>query len=125
MAMHYNENAHRLHASTAAGELRYSIVCPKYKHGDFTVCLLKTHPTSGHLFVRHVRGTMINSWKIMFSLYTEGYIDTLMELLFRHAVEDPGPYQELLDTVRTFPSTWDSIDKLQKMCIPYSHTFTT
>ncbi|XP_077094058.1 uncharacterized protein LOC143746181 [Siphateles boraxobius] len=32
-AMHYNENAGRSQASTAAGDLRYSIVFPKFKHG--------------------------------------------------------------------------------------------
>ncbi|XP_073321849.1 uncharacterized protein [Pagrus major] len=73
-AMHYNENAQRAHASTAAGELRYSIVYPKYKHGDFTMRPLRSHPTSG-------------------------YIETLMELLFHYVVKDPGSYQDFPDTV--------------------------
>ncbi|XP_052009413.1 uncharacterized protein LOC127662328 [Xyrauchen texanus] len=66
-AMHYNENAGRSQASTAAGDLRYSIVFPKFKHGEFTVRALKSNPTTG-------------------------YIDKLMELLFHHVVEDPQPY---------------------------------
>uniref|UniRef100_A0AAV2KFE2 Uncharacterized protein n=1 Tax=Knipowitschia caucasica TaxID=637954 RepID=A0AAV2KFE2_KNICA len=56
-ALHYNENATRTHARTAAGELRYSIVYPKYKHGDYTVRALKTK-------------------------FTTFYIDKLMSLLF-------------------------------------------
>lgn len=49
--MHYNENAQRVHASTTAGELRYSIVYPKYKRGDFTVRPIQGHPTSGNLLL--------------------------------------------------------------------------
>ncbi|KAK7157276.1 hypothetical protein R3I93_008681 [Phoxinus phoxinus] len=49
------------HASIA-GDLRYSIVFPKFKHGEFTVRALKSNPTTG-------------------------YIDKLMELLFHHVVE--------------------------------------
>ncbi|CAM4685317.1 unnamed protein product [Leuciscus chuanchicus] len=65
--MHYNENAGRSQASTAAGDLRYSIGFPKCKHGEFTERALKSNPTTG-------------------------YIDKLMELLFHHVVEDPQPY---------------------------------
>ncbi|XP_030249967.1 uncharacterized protein LOC115567468 [Sparus aurata] len=73
-AMHYNENAQRVHASTTAGELRYSIVYLKYKRGDFTVRPIRGHPTSG-------------------------YVETLTELLFNNVVKDPGAYQDFLDTV--------------------------
>uniref|UniRef100_A0A8C2PX67 Uncharacterized protein n=1 Tax=Cyprinus carpio TaxID=7962 RepID=A0A8C2PX67_CYPCA len=66
-AMHYNENAGRSQASTADGGLRYSIVFPKFKHGEFMVRALKSNPTTG-------------------------YIEKLMELLFHHVVEDPQPY---------------------------------
>uniref|UniRef100_A0A9J8A9J5 THAP-type domain-containing protein n=1 Tax=Cyprinus carpio carpio TaxID=630221 RepID=A0A9J8A9J5_CYPCA len=66
-AMHYNENAGRSQASTADGDLRYSIVFPKFKHGEFMVRALKSNPTTG-------------------------YIDKLMELLFHHVVEEPQPY---------------------------------
>ncbi|XP_070412241.1 uncharacterized protein [Nothobranchius furzeri] len=45
-AMHYNENAARSHAATATGELRYAVVYPKYKRGDYTVRALKINPTS-------------------------------------------------------------------------------
>lgn len=71
-AMHYNENAERAHASTTAGELRYSIVYPKYKHGDFTVRPLRTHPTSGHLLGQ--QGHHDRFWRkcvtTLFYLYT-------------------------------------------------------
>jgi len=50
-AMHYNENAGRSQASTAAGDLRYSIVFPKFKHGEFTVRALKSNPTTGNLYL--------------------------------------------------------------------------
>ncbi|XP_078025281.1 uncharacterized protein LOC144463759 [Epinephelus lanceolatus] len=73
-AMHCNENATREYSSTTAGELRYSITYPKYKHGDFMVRQLKSRPTAG-------------------------YIDALMELLFHNVLEDPRPYQELLDKI--------------------------
>ncbi|XP_078030983.1 uncharacterized protein LOC117267587 isoform X2 [Epinephelus lanceolatus] len=69
MAMHCNENATRVHSSTTAGELRYSITYLKYKHGDFMMHQLKS------------------------------YIDALMELLFHNVVEDLRPYQELLDKI--------------------------
>uniref|UniRef100_A0AAV2KPV1 Uncharacterized protein n=1 Tax=Knipowitschia caucasica TaxID=637954 RepID=A0AAV2KPV1_KNICA len=71
-ALHYNENANRAHAATSVGELRYSVVYPKYKRGDYTVRAMKTNPTSY-------------------------YIDKLMDLLFESVVEDARPYQEYSD----------------------------
>lgn len=68
-ALHYNENATLSHSSAATRELRYAVECPKYKHGDYTVRVLKSNPTSF-------------------------YIDKLMTLLFESVVEDARPYQE-------------------------------
>nr|XP_054602063.1 uncharacterized protein LOC129164785 [Nothobranchius furzeri] len=73
-AMHYNENAARSHAATATGELRYAVVYPKYKRGDYTVRALKTNPTSL-------------------------YVHKLMDLLFDSVVVDPLPYQEYSDKI--------------------------
>lgn len=53
-AMHYNDNAERAHASTLKGELRYAILYPKYKQGDYTVQALKRHPTYGELLLTPV-----------------------------------------------------------------------
>lgn len=47
-AMHYNENANRQQAVTSTGSLRYSVVYPKYKQGDYTVRPLKADPTYGN-----------------------------------------------------------------------------
>ncbi|KAJ8356495.1 hypothetical protein SKAU_G00192890 [Synaphobranchus kaupii] len=69
--MHYNENSKRLQATTKEGQLRYSVVFPKYKRGDFTVRPLKSDPTFG-------------------------YVDNLMDLLCDDVVGGPHPYQELL-----------------------------
>ena len=43
--LHYNENHARQQAQTADGHLRYSIVFPKAKKGDYTVRPVKTKPT--------------------------------------------------------------------------------
>lgn len=42
---------------------------------------------------------MVEICDYLFFLYTLGYTETLMELLFTHVVKDPGPYQDFLDTV--------------------------
>ena len=46
-SLHFNENANRCQAKTRNGEDRYSIVYPKYKHGGYIVCKIKTTPTYG------------------------------------------------------------------------------
>lgn len=73
-ALHYNENALRSHATTATGELRFAVVDPKYKPGDYTVRALKTRPTSD-------------------------YVNKLMVLLFEWVVEDAVPYQHFADRI--------------------------
>ncbi len=87
--MHYNENAGRSQASTAAGDLRYAIVFPKFKHGDFTVRALKSNPTTGNLYLPYLSYLRFFFYN---NCLSEGYIDKLMELLFHHVVKDPQPY---------------------------------
>lgn len=48
--MHYNENSKRLHALTVDGKLRYAVLYPKYKHGEYIVRPLKNNPTFGKMF---------------------------------------------------------------------------
>ncbi|KAK6292771.1 hypothetical protein J4Q44_G00373560 [Coregonus suidteri] len=43
-AIHYNENADRPQATTAAGEPRFMILFPKWKKGDYSTKILKSHP---------------------------------------------------------------------------------
>ena len=46
-ALHFNENAGRLQAKTAAGALRHKITFPKWKKGDHVVNMVKTNYTTG------------------------------------------------------------------------------
>lgn len=49
-AMHFNENAHRLQATTSYGELMYRMSCPKYKKGEGTCKPIKTPATLSKSF---------------------------------------------------------------------------
>ena len=46
-ALHFNENAGRLQAITAAGDSQYKITFPKWKKGDHVVNMVKTNYTTG------------------------------------------------------------------------------
>ncbi|KAJ8369542.1 hypothetical protein SKAU_G00095700 [Synaphobranchus kaupii] len=96
-AMHYNENADRPQATTSSGELRYLLWFPKYKQGDFSVRPLKATPTYG-------------------------YIETLQELLFERVVENPEPYQELLQQVYVPPPLCSQYDRPDKSKAVARHT---
>ena len=52
-ALHYNENSKRIQASTKEGEVRWHILYPRYKQGDYTVRPLKTNPTYSQLLYFH------------------------------------------------------------------------
>ena len=47
-ALHYNENGHRPQAVNSMGELQYSVVFPKFKHGECSIQKIKEAPTYGN-----------------------------------------------------------------------------
>ncbi|CAM4327192.1 unnamed protein product [Leuciscus chuanchicus] len=68
-ALHFNENAGRPQARTAAGEPLFKVVFPKYKKGQCSAKPVKVEPTFQ-------------------------YVDNLLELIFENVVVDPTPYMD-------------------------------
>ncbi|XDV12214.1 hypothetical protein PO909_000927 [Leuciscus waleckii] len=68
-ALHFNENAGRPQATTAAGEQLFKVVFPKYKKGQCSAKPVKVEPTFQ-------------------------YVDNLLELIFENVVVDPTPYMD-------------------------------
>lgn len=73
-ALHFNENTTQSCTTTSAAELKYSILHPKNKGGNYTARALKTKPTSF-------------------------YIDKLMALLFERVVPNAVPFREYSDKI--------------------------
>ncbi|XP_057187965.1 uncharacterized protein LOC130553181 isoform X1 [Triplophysa rosa] len=68
-ALHFNENARRPQATTAAGKPLFKVSFPKYRKGECTVKPVKVNPTYH-------------------------YVDDLMDLVFDKVAQDPTPYVE-------------------------------
>ncbi|XDV42669.1 hypothetical protein PO909_011287 [Leuciscus waleckii] len=68
-ALHFNENAGRPQASTAAGEPLFKVVFPKYKKRQYFA-------------------------KSTFRECNNFYVDNLLELIFENVVVDPTPYMD-------------------------------
>ncbi|KAK9958119.1 hypothetical protein ABG768_012293 [Culter alburnus] len=66
-ALHFNENAGRPQATTAAGEPQFKVNFPKYKKGQCTAKPVKADPTFH-------------------------YVENLLNLMFEKVVIDPTPY---------------------------------
>lgn len=66
-ALHFNENADRLQATTSSGEPVFRLCFPKYKKGEGTAKPVKTEVTLK-------------------------YVDDILELVFENVFPDPGPY---------------------------------
>ncbi|CAM4650060.1 unnamed protein product [Leuciscus chuanchicus] len=67
--LHFNENAGRPQARTAAGEPLFKVVFPKYKKRQYFAKPVKVEPTFQ-------------------------YVDNLLELIFENVVVDPTPYMD-------------------------------
>ncbi|KAA0721759.1 hypothetical protein E1301_Tti014268 [Triplophysa tibetana] len=68
-ALHFNENARRPQATTAAGKPLFKVSFPKYRKGEYTVKPVKVNPTFH-------------------------YVDDMMDLVFDKVALDPTPYVE-------------------------------
>ncbi|XDV25473.1 hypothetical protein PO909_029389 [Leuciscus waleckii] len=75
-AMHFNENSHRLQATTSYGE---PMSCPKYKKGERTSKPIKTPATLK-------------------------YVDDIMELVFEQVFPDPTPYIDEVEKIPIPPT---------------------
>ncbi|XP_070545916.1 uncharacterized protein [Ptychodera flava] len=58
--LHYNENSARPQAVNSEGQMRYSIVFPKYKKGDYTVRPIKIKPS--YLYIQKLMETLFNDY---------------------------------------------------------------
>ncbi|XP_016346660.1 uncharacterized protein LOC107692211 [Sinocyclocheilus anshuiensis] len=90
-ALHFNENAGRPQATTAAGEPLYKINLPKSKKGQCTAKPVKADSTFH-------------------------YVDNLMDLIFEKVVMDPAPYVDevlKISTPEDLASQFEKPDKLE------------
>ncbi|XP_056114874.1 uncharacterized protein LOC130091161 [Rhinichthys klamathensis goyatoka] len=88
-ALHFNENAGRPQAMTAAGEPLFKVVFPKYKKGQYSAKPVKIEPTFQ-------------------------YVDNLLELIFENVVVDPTPYMDDILKISIPEDLTSQFDKTDK-----------
>ncbi|XP_042578764.1 uncharacterized protein LOC109076260 isoform X2 [Cyprinus carpio] len=90
-ALHFNENAGRPQATTAAGEPLFKVVFPKCKKGQCSAKPVKADPTFH-------------------------YMDNLLDLIFEKVVVDPTPYMDNILKIskpENLTSQFEKPDKLE------------
>ncbi|XP_056596027.1 uncharacterized protein si:ch211-236l14.1 isoform X2 [Triplophysa dalaica] len=87
--LHYNENANRTQATTAAGQPRYNLELPKSKNGEFIARPIKTEPTYH-------------------------YVQELLGLVFEEVIIDPTPFVEELNNIPVPPDLTQDYDRPSK-----------
>ncbi|CAM4688668.1 unnamed protein product [Leuciscus chuanchicus] len=91
-ALHFNENAERPQATTAAGEPLFKVVFPKYKKGQCSAKPVKVEPTFH-------------------------YVDNLLQLIFEDVVVDSSPYMDEILKISVPPDLTSQFHKPDKQTV--------